>query len=335
MQIKKRRLFIEHAPAAIAMFDKDMKYLSASRRWFEAYRVVVQDIIGRSHYEVFPDIPERWKKVHSRCLAGAVERHDSDPWERADGTVDWVHWEIRPWYRNRKEIGGLIIFSENISDLKCAEEKIKASLREKEVLLKEIHHRVKNNMQIISSLVSLQADGLKGEQIREVLQDVNNRVYSMALVHEYLYRSYDLARIDFSEYVRNLVNYIWSFHGQVAFPIRLNFNLQAVSLPIDIAVPCGLIINELVGNALKHAFKGRTEGEVTVSLKQASGGRIGIFVSDDGVGLPAGLDWQQEQSLGLTLVQMLTRQINAFVEVKSGDGTQFEVVFTPPSQDKE
>ena len=117
----KLRLFVEHVPAAIAMLDSDMKYLGASHRWFEAYGVDDRDIIGRSHYEVFPDVPERWKEIHRRCLAGARERHEADPWVRADGSMVWVRWEIRPWYKNEKEVGGLIIFSENISDLKQAE----------------------------------------------------------------------------------------------------------------------------------------------------------------------------------------------------------------------
>src|SRR5208283_1784387 len=117
----KLRLFVEHVPAAIAMLDNDMKYLGASHRWFEAYGVDDRDIIGRSHYEVFPDVPERWKEIHRRCLAGARERHEADPWVRADGSMVWVRWEIRPWYKNEKEVGGLIIFSENISDLKQAQ----------------------------------------------------------------------------------------------------------------------------------------------------------------------------------------------------------------------
>jgi PAS domain S-box-containing protein len=197
-------------------------------------------------------------------------------------------------------------------------------LREKELLLKEVHHRVKNNLQVISSLVGLQADGSRDETVRTGLRDVTDRVRSMALVHERLYQSADLARIDFAEYTRSLLNYLWRAHGTAA--VRLTLDLDPITLPVDTAVPCGLILNELAGNALKHAFKGRSEGEVTVSLHADGDGRIRMCVRDNGVGLPAGIDWRQANSLGLRLVQMLGRQLDAAVEVRTGEGTEFEIV---------
>jgi PAS domain S-box-containing protein len=215
----------------------------------------------------------------------------------------------------------------DITARKQAEELIKASLHEKEVLLKEIHHRVKNNMQVISSLVSLQADGSKDEAVREVLKDVTYRVRSMALVHEKLYQSADLARIDFAEYTRSLLGYLWRAHGAAAADVRLTLDLELVQLPVDTAVPCGLILNELAGNSLKHAFRGRSEGEVTVALQNDGDGRIRLSVHDNGAGLPDGLDWRQAPSLGLRLVQMLSKQLGASVEVSGGDGTMFEIVF--------
>jgi two-component sensor histidine kinase len=209
---------------------------------------------------------------------------------------------------------------------KLVEERTR-ELVEKEVLLKEVHHRVKNNLQVISSLVSLQADGSKDETVRDVLRDVTYRVRSMALVHEKLYQSADLARVDFAEYARSLLSYLWRAHGAAAANIRLTLNLSPVLLPVDTAVPCGLILNELVGNALKHAFRGRNEGEVTMSLHGTADGRICLCVRDNGVGLPAGFDWRQVPSLGLRLVQMLSKQLGASVEVSGEDGTRFEIVF--------
>jgi two-component sensor histidine kinase len=180
------------------------------------------------------------------------------------------------------------------------------------------------------SLVEGMADGSQNEMVREVLQDVTYRVRSMALVHKKLCQSADLARIDFAEYIRSLLNYLWRAHGDVAAHVRLTFNLEPVSLPVDTAVPCGLILNELAGNALKHAFLGRPEGELTVSLQGSVDNRIRLCVKDNGVGLPDGFNWLDSHSLGLNLVQMLSGQLGASVVVSSGDGTQFEIVFSYP-----
>ena len=214
--------------------------------------------------------------------------------------------------------------------LRESEERIRSSLIEKEVLLKEIHHRVKNNMQVISSLVALQAAELEDVPMRGALDDVSYRVRSMALVHEKLYQSTDLARIDFAEYIGSLLGYLWRAHGTAVGAVRLTLDLEPVSLSVDIAVPCGLILNELASNALKHAFRGRATGEVTVSLRGITDGRVSLRISDNGVGLPAGLDWRQTRSLGLRLVQMLAGQLDAKVEKSGNSGTEFEVTFSNP-----
>jgi PAS domain S-box-containing protein len=215
----------------------------------------------------------------------------------------------------------------DVTERKQGEERIKTSLGEKEVLLKEIHHRVKNNMQVISSLVSLQADGSEDEAVRGLLRDVTDRVRSMALVHEKLYQSSDLARVDFAEYARSLLSYLWRAHGASISGVRLDLDLEPVSLAVDAALPCGLILNELAGNALKHAFRGRSECQVTVSLRGSATGQVRLRVRDNGVGLPAGLDWRKTRSLGLRLVQMLSGQLGGTVEVRGGEGTAFEITF--------
>jgi len=212
-------------------------------------------------------------------------------------------------------------------ELKKLVEERTRDLNEKEVLLKEIHHRVKNNMQVISSLVSLQADGTKDETVREVLKDVTYRVRSMALVHEKLYQSENLAQIDFSDYARSLLNYLWRAHGAVAATVRLTLDLESVLLPVDTAVPCGLILNELAGNALKHAFKDCDEGEVTVSLCSDEDGGVSLDVRDNGIGLKEGFDWRHSKSLGLRLVQMLSSQLDGNVEFSGEAGTQFKLDF--------
>jgi two-component sensor histidine kinase len=218
---------------------------------------------------------------------------------------------------------------QDITARKHAEEALKASLSEKEVLLKEIHHRVKNNMQVISSLLSLQASHLPDDSMRAILQDVTHRVRSMALVHEKLYQSADMARIEFAEYAQTLLGYLWRAHGTPTSYIRLALDLEPTPLSVNAAVPCGLILNELATNALKHAFRGRNSGEVIVSLHGNPEGQVCLRMRDNGTGLPAGLDWRSAKSLGLCLVQILAKQLSATVEVSSvgGEGTEFSVTF--------
>ncbi|MHB0961036.1 MAG: histidine kinase dimerization/phosphoacceptor domain -containing protein [Pirellulaceae bacterium] len=183
------------------------------------------------------------------------------------------------------------------------------------------------NLQVISSLVALQAERLPEAAMRPVFQDVAHRVRSMALVHERLYQSSDLARVEFAEYARSLLTYLWRAHTATASGIRLVLDLEPISISINAAVPCGLILNELVSNALKHAFRGRTEGKVAVSLRGTPEGRVCLRVRDNGVGLPAEFDWQQADSLGLRLIQLLAGQLHATVETTRDGGTAFAVVF--------
>lgn len=221
----------------------------------------------------------------------------------------------------------IVIF--DITERKQAEEQVQDSLREKEVLLREIHHRVKNNLQVISSLISLQAEGQSDPRVGALFKDIRDRVRSIALVHERLYGSERLAMIDFDAYARSLLGYLFHAHGGTAGAVRLTFRIQPISLPLGAAVYCGLILNELANNALKYAFRGRSSGELLVGLeKDEVSGAVCLRVRDSGVGLPAGFDWRSAPSLGLRLVQMLTRQLHGTVEASSGPGTEFRIRFS-------
>jgi two-component sensor histidine kinase len=216
----------------------------------------------------------------------------------------------------------------DISGLKQAEEQIRASLAEKEVLLREVHHRVKNNLQVISSLVSLQAANLVDERTREVFGDVRDRVRTMALVHEKLYQSGNLAQLNFADYVTSLLHYLWRAHGTLADKVHLKLELAPMVLPVETAVPCGLILNELTTNALKHAFPSGSGGTVTVGTElHAESATVSLWVRDTGVGLPAGQDGSPTQSLGLRLVQILAGQLRGTVEQETGPGAFFKVTF--------
>ncbi len=209
-----------------------------------------------------------------------------------------------------------------------AEEQIRSSLTEKEILLKEVHHRVKNNLQIVSSLISLQTDTLSDEKVLGVLSDVRGRIMTMALVHEKLYQTEDLAQLNFADYAASLLNYLWHSYGLAADKVRLTMTFAPLILPIDMAVNCGLILNELASNAIKHAFPGGSCGETAVALEyDPSTGAVCLSVRDNGVGLPVDLDWRQSSSLGLRLVQMLAGQMHGTVQAGSGPGTEFQIRF--------
>jgi PAS domain S-box-containing protein len=210
------------------------------------------------------------------------------------------------------------------------EERITASLREKEVMLKEIHHRVKNNLQVISSLLHLQARGIEDQDVLETLQESQHRVRSMALIHEKLYRSEDLARVDFGSYVQDLATFLFRSYRSRRGAVHLSVDADGVSLPIDAAVPCGLIINELVSNALKHAFSDGREGEIRVTLGADAARRIRLTISDNGVGFPAEVDYRETPSLGLQLVNTLVDQLDGEIELYNGKGSRFEITFAAP-----
>jgi PAS domain S-box-containing protein len=223
---------------------------------------------------------------------------------------------------------GCVVTLTDITDRKRAEEQVRASLAEKEAMLKEIHHRVKNNLQIISSLITLQANQLSDEKLREELDDMSRRIRSMALVHEQLYQTDNLAQVDFADYATRMLHALWRSHGAMAKKIRLNLELSSVALPIETAIPCGLILNELAINAIKYAFPDEGDGEVTVGLHfDSAANTVSLRVRDNGVGLPAGMDWRQSPSLGLRLVQILTGQLRGTVETGTGPGAEFELTF--------
>jgi PAS domain S-box-containing protein len=206
-----------------------------------------------------------------------------------------------------------------------AEAKIKASLKEKEILLQEIHHRVKNNLQVISSLLNLQSQGIQDKKTLEVFQESQNRIRSMALIHEKLYRSSDLARVDFAEYIRNLASFLIRSYRSRA--VRLDLQAADIYLSIDNAVPCGLIVNELISNALKHAFVDGREGEICVLMQQLADQRVKLVVRDNGVGLPKDVDYMNTGSLGLQLVTMLVQQLDGTIEIRNNVGAEFVIMF--------
>ncbi len=215
-----------------------------------------------------------------------------------------------------------------LTERKKAEEKIKASLKEKEVLLQEVHHRVKNNMQIISSLFHLQSKHIKDKQMLEIYKSSQERIKSMALVHERLYQSKDFAEVDFSEYIRSLSRRLLIIYEIDPKVIKLDLNIKNIFLGVDTAVPCGLIVNELISNSLRHGFPDGKKGEIKIVMRLLNEDEIELTVSDNGIGIPKEVDFRKTESLGLHLLTLLAeQQLHGDIKLDRAKGTNFRIRF--------
>ena len=244
---------------------------------------------------------------------------------KKDGTTFQILVNTNPIIREDKIIGlrGILV---DITELKDAENKIKASLKDKEVLLKEVHHRVKNNMQIISSLLNLQINYLNDEDAIDILKESQNRVKSMAIIHEKLYLSKDLTQINFADYIQNLVSNLFYSYNIKKSQIKPIFKIEDINLNIDTAIPCGLIINELISNCLKYAFPNQMKGEIVIKLKSVEN-KFDLVICDNGIGLPENIDINNLKTLGILLVKSLTEQLDGKISINRKNGTQFKITF--------
>ena len=229
------------------------------------------------------------------------------------------------------KLEGYVCVASNISRQKEAEDRLVASLSEKELLLKEVHHRVKNNLQVISSLLNLQAREIHDPDMAKLFRESQGRIRSMALIHEQLYRTNNLAGIDFATYVQDLVRHLEQGLGSEATPVRYCLNIEPIPLSLDLAIPCGMIVNELVSNAQKHAFPNRQAGEIRIEFTSQAGGYC-LTVADNGVGIQEKCDSRDSISLGLKVVQALTQQICGDLDVRYDEGTVFVIHFNPEKE---
>jgi two-component system response regulator len=243
---------------------------------------------------------------------------------KKDGTEFPFEMSLAAWISEEKTYLTSII--RDLTERQKTEKQIKKSLHEKEVLINEIHHRVKNNMQIISSLLNLQTHFASDIKTVNILKETQNRVKSMAIVHEKLYQSPDLTHINFYNYIVSLVTHLFDSYGITKSQIKKVIDVQYINLNIDTAVPCGLIICEIVSNSLKYAFKEGRIGKVTVSLKIKEE-KFHLTISDDGIGFPEEIDFKKTDSLGLQLVNSLTNQIDGEIQLDKTNGTKFNITF--------
>jgi PAS domain S-box-containing protein len=323
------RTLIDSLPDRIYAKDAEMRFTLNNAAHLHALGVQSQaEALGKTDFHFRPpEVAERFAAEDRAILeSGLPAANREEETILPNGEPGWLLCTKVPVRDAEGKISGLVGISRDITAQKKAQMALQASLREKEVLLKEIHHRVKNNMQVISSMLRLQSNYIEDPKTLELFNESQNRVRSMALIHEQLYRSNDLSHIDFGTYVRTLT-------GQVArsYESKANINLvveaDGIALGVDAGIPCGLIINELVSNAFKHAFRGRDSGTIQVRMYHEDD-RIVLRVRDDGVGFPKEVDFHNTESLGMQLVTTLTDQLDGTIElVSEGQGTEFVITF--------
>jgi two-component sensor histidine kinase len=263
-------------------------------------------------------------------LANIVEL-EANPLRENFNMIEFIDGKIFERYSKPQKIGddvvGRVWSFRDITDRKHAEEKLVASLLEKEVLLREIHHRVKNNLQLISGLLDMTRMRSSDTSTNSILTDMMLKIQTMAQIHTRLYESKQFGKISITGQFRDQVTALSNIYSHQGHEIRCEINLQEVFLPVDQALPCALVVNEILSNAYKHAFKGRKQGTIDISVLQENG-QIRITVRDDGVGLPVNFDISRSNSLGLKLIRTLVQhQLKGSLTLKSQNGTEISLEF--------
>ncbi len=320
------RTAIECSNDAITICRGDLR-VYANRKFLEMFGYDrFNEAIGQPIYPVIhPQDRDRVAEIDRRRQKGepAPARYEFRGIKK-DGSVIYVEVSVAGiTYRGER---ATLNHLRDITERTLAEDQIKTSLRQKEVLLKEVHHRIKNNLQVVSSLLYLQSQKVKDEETRRLLEESRNRVKSMAFIHKQLYHSKNVAEIDFAPYVRNLARNLLESYRTNGHGITLDVHVEDVFLPLDTAIPCGLIINELVSNALKHAFLNGSEGRIKVDLHRTGEENV-LIVSDDGEGIADDIDVQNAGTLGLQLVSALSMQVGGRLELIRDKGTMFKITF--------
>jgi len=327
----KYRGIFENAAEGIYQTTPEGRFIScnpatAATLGYDNAEDVIENItdIGRQLYVN----PQRREELYELMQSGADVKDFEVEFYRKDGSKLWVLLHTRPFFDETHRIVYIDGIIQDITERKMAEEQIKGSLKEKETLLKEIHHRVKNNLQVISSMLQLQSTRATDKEILMAFKESQSRVDTMALIHEKLYQSKDLTVISMSGYIGNLITNLYISFGINDEEIKAVIKVADVNLNVSTAIPCGLIINELMTNCLKHAFPGGRKGEIVLSLQPLGEGKYELIVSDNGIGYPENADFRNTETLGLKLVISLISQLDGTIELNRTGGSTFTIRFS-------
>ncbi len=328
-EIRYRQLYNE-APVGYHELDKFGRIIQVNQTEADFLGYKVEEMQGRSIFDFI--VPEMQAIARALFFQKLSRNTPQKGFERKyldrNGKVHCFYIEDRRIFDKDGQVVGIRATMQDIEELKIAENKIKASLDEKEVLLKEIHHRVKNNLQIISSLFNLQARQIDDPRLVTILRESQNRILSLSLIHEKLYHSDNFSRIDFAGYVKNLIQYLLNSYHPDSGKITIKVEIMPVFFSINTMIPCGLILNELITNSLKYAFPENRHGEIEIKLFSSGSKEFTLIVRDNGIGFGEP-EFSKTKGLGMELVKGLTRQINGkiFYETQRQHGTEFKIIF--------
>ena len=313
---------------AVAATDLDYRIIFYNPKAEELFGYSAEEVIGKTvqqmHTKEKVD-PKRFEQAVENVRKHGEHRY-SVKQELASG-VRHLESRVAGINNGNGELIGFALFSLDVTNRQLMEEQIRASLTEKEVLLREIHHRVKNNLQLVMSLLELEADKASEQTVKTALNESRNRIYSMSVVHEQLYQSSDLANISFSKYLSTLAQNLQQTYSVSQRRPALNMQLNDIQLGINQAIPLGLLCNELITNIFEHAFPDNGSGEINLTLGMNEEGMVDLEISDSGVGIPDSVNWPEPTSMGLDLVSGLAKQLNAEIRLDRSRGTNFQVRF--------
>jgi len=326
------RSTFELAGAGIVQVSLSGRFTRVNERFCEIVGYTQGEMLNLRFQDItHPDDLEEDLENVSRIVGGEVNSYSLEKrYVCKDGSLVWVSLTVSLVRDDSGDPSYFIAVIEDTTARKSTELAVQSSLTEKEVLLREIHHRVKNNMQIISSLLNLQAKNIEDERLSKMFQESQSRVRAMGLIHEILYQSGHLGRIDLGDYVTKLATSLVRMYGTGPDRINIRIGAKDVTLGIDDTVPCGLVINELLSNSLKYAFQDGRTGEIGIEATLVTSDRIMLVVYDDGVGLPADLDIRNTDTMGMRLVfGLVESQLGGQVDLDREGGTRFTITFAP------
>ncbi|MCD4655034.1 PAS domain S-box protein [bacterium] len=329
LELRKLTKAINYGPSIVVLTDLDGTIEYVNPKFCKITGYTAEEAIGQNPRILgsgYHDI-EFYKKMWETITAGN-EWHGELRNKRKDKSLYWENASIAPVLDDNNKIINFIAIKEDVTSRKLMEEQLKISLREKEILLKEIHHRVKNNLAIVSSLLDLQCDSITDRNARDIFKNSQARIHTMALIHQNLYESEKLGEIEFRNYLTSLIDEISNIYDLKPPGIKFVAHLEDIVLNLETAIPLGLITNELLVNTIKHAFPNHRSGIVKIQFSKDDKDNIKLMVQDNGIGLPEGVDINNATSMGLQLISGLTEQINGNLTCRVNHGTEFSIVFT-------